>query len=153
MPLSKDATYQIIKLWTPHSCMNKDNRLETVVRSAWIGMYPLHRQELLWGPSGWYSTNSVVIQRKFLHGSRYTAAVMASSLAGACSVRGRPFRSAVGEILYLTWDCCSCRPYKLASGWHWQGMYCECSYIGIRLRLRACCGVCRVCLAWPLNHR
>jgi hypothetical protein len=54
------------------------------------------------------SPNSRAVSRELLNFSRSTAAIMASSLAGACTVRGRPaFTYAVVVILAVLQGGCS----------------------------------------------
>jgi hypothetical protein len=96
----------------------EDDCLETDVRSASSDM---DVNLSSWSTSrifGWDSPNSRAISRKLLHGSRSTAAIMASSLAGVRTVRGRPtFTSAVD----VTRRRCSNHRNTLASGWRRPG--------------------------------
>jgi hypothetical protein len=86
------------------------------MRFASSGKDTIDRHEVLLRTLGWDSP-SCAISRELLHGSRSTAAIMASSLAGVRTVRGRPaVTSAVGVTLPVSRRRCSNRRNTLASG-------------------------------------
>jgi hypothetical protein len=94
----------------------EDDRLETDVRCASSGMDAIDRQEVLRGPSVGI-VPILVRYREILHDSRSITAVMAFSLAGVRTVRGRPaFTNVVGVTFPVSRRRCSNRRNTLACG-------------------------------------
>jgi hypothetical protein len=91
------------------------DRRETDVRSASSGMdAPVLKY--FEDPRLLNSPNSSAMSREFLRGSRYTATIMASSLAGVCTVGGQHAFMCALDVTLVSWRSYSSRRNTLASG-------------------------------------